>query len=186
MPMTDSRSKILIRGPHVSKTDAVSSRKVSFDVGCLNTLANLVWSLPLQRKLGSQFVIGHHHASCWCGETDRRPDGWVVDDLAELRGGVCRCREPAHDHAHKTVIAILSDLETGRRQDLYCCVAGNTLRCRTLRERNFGVSSHHVLAQQRVLRTLCIHAGRAEAGEQERQYISISFHFHSNFLSEVS
>src|SRR5258708_23530097 len=185
VPMTDSRSKILIRGPHVRKADAVSSRKFSFDVGRLKTLGNLIRRLPRNRKLGSQFVIGHHHARCWCGEADRCPDGWVVDDLAELRGRVGRCREPAHDHAHRAVIAILSDLETGRRQDLYRRVAGNTVRRRALRQRDFGVSCHHVLAERRGFRPFCILTDPPPAGPHGRQYQSISFLFPTNFPSYV-
>src|SRR5882762_9393419 len=108
MPMTNSRSKTLICRPHVRKTDAVPPRKASFDVGGLNTLGNLVRSLPFQRKLGSQLVIGHHHASRWCVETEWGADGWVVDDLAVLSGRVGRRRERAHDHAHKTVVTIVN------------------------------------------------------------------------------
>src|SRR6267154_2547433 len=88
MPMTNSRSKTLICRPHVRKTDGVPPRKASLDVGGLNTLGNLIRSLPFQREFGSQLVIGHHHASRWCAETDWGADGWVIDDLAELRGRV--------------------------------------------------------------------------------------------------
>src|SRR5712664_2878709 len=37
VPMTDSRSQILIRGPHVSKTDAIPLRQFAFGISGLNT-----------------------------------------------------------------------------------------------------------------------------------------------------
>src|SRR5258706_8364241 len=177
VPMIDSRSEILIRGPHVSKTDTVSSWKVPFDVGCLNAFGNLLRSLPLQRKLGSQFVIGHHHASRWRTETDRRANGWIIDDLTELRRGVCWRREPAHDHAHKTVVTIVNGLEAGRRQDLYRRVTGNVVRSRALRQRNFDVSSHHVLAERRILGTLRPQRARVQSRKQKNQTDRKLFHF---------
>src|SRR5258707_13222142 len=84
---------------------------------------------------------------------------------------------------HRAVIAILSDLETGRRQDLYRRVAGNTVRRRALRQRDFGVSCHHVIAERRGLCTLGIPGGPAPAGPQDRQDLSVSFYFHVDFLS---
>ena len=66
----------------------------------------------------------------------------------------------------------MNGLEAGRRQDLYCRVAGNVVRSRALRQRNFSVSSHHVLAERRVLRFLCPHAGRtwATSSKNDNQY----------------
>src|SRR5712671_2838093 len=65
-------------------------------------------------------------------------------------------------------------------------VARSEISLRGRAQRNFGVSSHHVLAGRRVLRFLCLHAGRTQADQQQKQHILISFHFHVNFPSEVT
>src|SRR5437667_12098006 len=80
VPMTNSRSEILVRRPHVSKTDTVSSRKVAFDVCRLDTFGNLVRSLSIDGKFRSQFVTVQYQSRLWRAESDRCTSGLLDGD----------------------------------------------------------------------------------------------------------
>ena len=56
MPVADSGTQILIRGPHVSKTDAISLRQFAFGIRGLNTFDYLLRCLALHSKVAAQLA----------------------------------------------------------------------------------------------------------------------------------
>jgi hypothetical protein len=92
--MTDSRSEILIRGPHASKTDTIPLRQFAFGISGLNTFGYLIRCLALHPKFAAQLVIRQHGSRCFRVETDRRADLCVIHEITKLRRGVRRGGPP--------------------------------------------------------------------------------------------
>src|SRR6266576_4055223 len=116
-------------------------------------------ALPLDRELGPKFVIGHHHSGRWCGETDRCVDGWVVDNLTELRGRIGWRREPAHYHAYRAVITLARNFIAGLGQHLNRRAVRNRGRRSTPGECDLGVLRHQIIAEGRILEGLGASSG---------------------------
>src|SRR5437773_8749100 len=93
----------------------------------------------------------HHHSGRWRGETDRCVDGWVVDNLTELRRGIGWRREPAHDQADRAVFTLVRNFVSRLRQYLNRRAVRDRGWRSTSGERDFGVLRHQVLAEGRIL-----------------------------------
>src|ERR1043166_4935678 len=155
------RSKHLARRPHVGKAHRWPLGDLAFAVSGLYPLGNLHGALAFQPQFCAKFVIRQYGSRSQRIETNGSPGFYVVIDVvpdldwSEGR----RSRKPAHDDTHKTVVALVRGLKSGRCENLYRRVIGDKVWSRALRQCNFRVPSHHVLAERRVLRFLRARAG---------------------------
>src|SRR5258708_27294961 len=181
------RSKNLVRRPHVGKAHFGALRDLPFGVSGLYSLGNLVGCLAFQPKFCPEFVIRQYSSYGLWVETNGSSKLRVIDDGTHLsRSERGRDSKPAHDHTQKSVIPLVRGLVTRRGKNPDGCAIRNSLRGRALGQRNFGVSSHHVLAERRGLRLLCLPSRRTHAHQQPKQNILISFSFSVNFPSELT
>src|SRR5258708_33527105 len=155
MPMA-RRSKNLVRRPHVGKTHFGARRDLAFGVSRLHSLSNLVECLAVQSQFCPKFVIRQYGSYSLRVETDRRSELRVINDGMHLNRSERRSNsKPAHDHAHKAVVPLVYGLVTRRGKNSDGCAIGDSLRGRALGQRNFRVTSHHVLAEWRGLFLPC-------------------------------